>query len=295
MRSMTGFGRGAGQDKAAGIGFRVDVSSINRKQFEAKFALPRELAPFENNLRMIVAEYVSRGSVLVRVDFLDGFMPAQSAFDPAFAKKVLQSAEQLAAECGMAGNVTIADVLGVPGVFRESETDMGSDEAAGQLLEQVAKEALTKLRESRETEGARLAKDINRHLDVLKESLEKIIPHTVNQPKMQYEKLLARLKEYNLPVAADDERLLRELVIFADKADVTEEITRLHSHFALFDSLIADKSGEPVGRQLDFLTQEVFREINTLGNKAACAEVSPVIVNMKTSLEKIREQVQNIE
>ena len=133
----------------------------------------------------------------------------------------------------------------------------------------------------------------------LKETLEKIIPLASALPQKQYEKLLVRLKELDLPanaaVAADDDRLLRELVLYADKLDVTEEITRLHSHFLNWDKALTSGRQEAVGRQLDFMVQETFREINTLGNKAACAEISPLIVIMKTELEKIREQVQNIE
>jgi uncharacterized protein YicC (UPF0701 family) len=173
------------------------------------------------------------------------------------------------------------------------------EESTASLLAKITEEAVCNLVRSRETEGDELAKDISLRLSILKETLEKIIPLASALPQKQYEKLLVRLKELDLPanaaVAADDDRLLRELVLYADKLDVTEEITRLHSHFLNWDKALTSGRQEAVGRQLDFMVQETFREINTLGNKAACAEISPLIVIMKTELEKIREQVQNIE
>ncbi|MBO5695373.1 MAG: YicC family protein [Lentisphaeria bacterium] len=300
MRSMTGFGRAQGADPAKGIGFSVEISSINRKQFELKLSLPHDVAFMETELRRIIGEKVSRGSVLVRVASLEGLAPkANCTVNSELAKKLALAARQLADECGLTEQkINMADILALPGVV-QADPAAFDEESTASLLAKITEEAVCNLVRSRETEGDELAKDISLRLSILKETLEKIIPLASALPQKQYEKLLGRLKELDLPanaaVAADDDRLLRELVLYADKLDVTEEITRLHSHFLNWDKALTSGRQEAVGRQLDFMVQETFREINTLGNKAACAEISPLIVIMKTELEKIREQVQNIE
>ena len=300
MRSMTGFGRAQGADPAKGIGFSVEISSINRKQFELPLSLPHDVAFMETELRRIIGEKVSRGSVLVRVASLEGLAPkANCTVNSELAKKLALAARQLADECGLTEQkINMADMLALPGVV-QADPAAFDEESTASLLAKFTEEAVCNLVRSRETEGDELAKDISLRLSILKETLEKIIPLASALPQKQYEKLLGRLKELDLPanaaVAADDDRLLRELVLYADKLDVTEEITRLHSHFLNWDKALTSGRQEAVGRQLDFMVQETFREINTLGNKAACAEISPLIVIMKTELEKIREQVQNIE
>lgn len=231
----------------------------------------------------------------MRVDFLEdsGSALSGAVINLEAAAQVAASLQKMAGVCGIAQPVGVADVLAIPGVLRTAEPDY-IGENAEKLLCTIAAEATEDLIKSRESEGAQLEKDIRMRTDILRSTLDKIVPLTADMPRKQYERLLAKLKEWDLPADHDDERLLREMVLFADKLDVTEEVTRLRSHFLHFDSLLAQK-GESMGRQLDFMVQEIFREINTLGNKAACAEVSPLVVTMKTELEKIREQIQNIE
>ena len=293
MKSMTGFGRAQAEDKAAGIGFRVEISSINRKQFDLKFVLPPELIQYETAMRQIISEKVSRGALTVRISALSNNAASAQTLNVEAARKLLESAEHLAKECGLAQNLTVADLLAVPGILTADSGD-DSGELTAALLAAATKDALAELIRAKEGEGTRLLADIRMRMDLLKAALEQIIPQTAAMPKLMYEKLLARIKEWDFTtVDPDDDRFLRELVFYADKLDVTEEITRLKSHFQHFDQLTA--TAEPSGRQLDFMVQEIFREINTLGNKASCAEVSPLIVTMKTELEKIREQIQNIE
>ena len=205
----------------------------------------------------------------------------------------------LSGACGgafMAVKKEFSDAEKAVRLILKARADSGDDsgELTAALLAAATKDALAELIRAKEGEGTRLLADIRMRMDLLKAALEQIIPLTAAMPKLMYEKLLARIKEWDFTtVDPDDDRFLRELVFYADKLDVTEEITRLKSHFQHFDQLTA--SAEPAGRQLDFMVQEIFREINTLGNKASCAEVSPLIVTMKTELEKIREQIQNIE
>ena len=146
----------------------------------------------------------------------------------------------------------------------------------------------------RTREGENLKRDILGRIGVMETLVDEIRPLAAQLPAIQKERLFKRLKEFDLSIEDTDERILREAVIYGDKLDVTEEITRLRSHFTNFRKL-ADEPDTPVGRSLDFMVQEIFRECNTLGNKAGSTEISPRVVMLKTELEKIREQVQNIE
>ena len=145
----------------------------------------------------------------------------------------------------------------------------------------------------RDREGVILAEDLSSRREILEKLLAAIKPLAAAIPGQLKTKLMEKIVEEGLPVDVNDERLLKEVLFYADKADVTEEITRLESHFRQFDAFL--KAEEPVGRSLDFLLQEMFREITTLGNKAGCGEITPLIVKFKSELEKLREQIQNVE
>ena len=208
-------------------------------------------------------------------------------------RQILEQCKAIAAEMSVPDNLSMAELLKLPGVLETNALDYAKPEIET-LLCDIAHEALLRMIEMRHQEGNNLLTDVLGRLGILEDTLQKIQPLVLEYPKMQYEKLLQRIREANLDADADDERLCRELVIYADKADVTEEITRLHSHFKNFRSILQNTQ-EPIGRQLDFMTQEIFREINTLSNKCGTVEVSPLTVIMKTELEKIREQIQNVE
>ncbi len=294
MKSMTGYGQAQLIPPGMKLGLRADISSINRKQLEVKMTLPHELAQFETKVRLMVAEKVSRGCVTVRISYPEGMTPDTTySINRSLVEMLVKSAAQISDEYKIDGSLNMAELLSVPGVVRPEESDF-----SGGLMEEslctVLQEALVRFNASRETEGRQLAQDISMRLKLVEETLEKIIPFAADLPEIQYKKLLARLRELDLPAAKDDERLLRELVLYADKLDVTEEVTRLRSHFRCFDALLHNET-DSVGRQMDFTVQEIFREINTLGNKAVSTDISPLVVIIKTELEKIREQVQNIE
>lgn len=298
MKSMTGFGRASGGCVAAlPAGFRAEVSSVNRRQFEMKFVMPREISCYEASLRSALTPLVSRGAVTVRVDLVRQEGGSSSSLRPrinkTLVKELLSDAEALQSELALPGKLTISDVLSLPGVVEISEMDFTLP-CVEESLRRVVLEAAENMLKHRETEGANLKADMEKRLRFLEEILEEIIPLAARIPALQQERLLQRVRESGMAADPQDERFLRELVIFSDRADVTEEITRLKSHFSHFSALM-ETSSEPVGRTLDFMVQEMFREINTLGNKALSIEISPRIVSMKTELEKIREQVQNIE
>jgi len=291
MNSMTGFGRAEGVDH--GMALRFEISSVNRKQFDAKFSLPKELAIHEGVLRAHLAKRLARGSIMVRAElnYLEDAPPA-SRIDHAFLDTVIREARAAAAKNDLDPKLDISRILAVPGVVVPVSA-VASNPAFEAFMLGVFDEALTRHIEMRRTEGAALERDILARIDEFEKIVAKIRTLTPGLPEQQAARMRERLKDAGFNAEADDERMLREFVIFADRLDVTEELTRLDAHFRHFRSIAAGK--EPPGRPLDFLMQEMFREINTLGNKAGTADISPLVVEMKTGLEKVREQIQNIE
>lgn len=291
MYSMTGFGRAEGVDH--GVALRFEISSVNRKQFDVKFSLPKELAIYEGTLRANLAKRLTRGSIMVRAElnYLED-APAASRIDHAFLNTVIREAREAAEKNGLDPAMSIGQVLAVPGVVVPASALSSSPEFETFLLG-VFDAALDRHIEMRRTEGAALERDILARIDEFESLVAKIRALTPGLPEQQAARMRERLKDAGFNAEADDERMLREFVIFADRLDVTEELTRLDTHFKHFRSLAAG-GGSP-GRSLDFLMQEMFREINTLGNKAGTAEISPLVVAVKTGLEKVREQIQNIE
>ena len=188
--------------------------------------------------------------------------------------------------------VDVEHLLTVPGIVTFQSVDPESPELAA-AFEEVLVSALEKFRAMREAEGANLKSDLAARLEVLKALLVKIEPAVAGIPNEIKRRLLEKLAAEKIPVPGSEEQLLREALFYADRADVTEEITRLKSHFGQFTRYLDDTA--PGGRSLDFLAQEMFREINTLGNKAGIPEVSALVVEFKSTLEKIREQIQNVE
>lgn len=291
MKSMTGFGSATATDATTGIGLKAEISSINKKQFELKLGLSRELSMYEIPLRSLVSEKIARGSITLRIDFLPGVIE-EHPVDFFRLRTVYKAAKEFQKENNIPGEITISDLLSLPDAVSASATDY-SDPVYLKLLTDAVSGALNNLLTMRNHEGEKLKTDLLERIAFMEETVRKIQPMAAKLPEVQKAKLFEKLKDLDIPIDENDERLLKEAVIFADKLDVTEEITRLFCHFNHFRKL-AD-SENAVGRSLDFLVQEIFRECNTLGTKAASTEISPLIVDLKTELEKIREQVQNIE
>lgn len=293
MKSMTGFG--AAEGKASGRTLAVEITSINSKKgLDLQFGLPRELSPLENTLRATVQKTVVRGRVNVditwRSDRQNGPVPLQinRPLLKEYQAEFRAVAKSLKAEDG----VSLEFLLRLPGVMEDTR---GTVDAAEFLppLEKLLDKALGAWDKSREREGAFLAKDLSAKFRFLEEQVGGVEERKAPHLEAHRQALLRRLEEAGIAVALDDERLLKELALFADRSDISEETTRLRSHFEEAKRLL--KASEPTGRNLDFLLQEIGREINTIGSKGNDVEISRRVVSMKTELEKIREQVQNLE
>lgn len=291
MQSMTGFGRGAANNDTWHAS--VEVSTVNRKQAEVVVQAPRELLELESRIRMATLDQVSRGRAQVSIQFERRRETApQIQVDAALAKALHQAFAELGHSLGKELSPSASDYLRQPGIVTVGDREI-NPEAAWQIIEPAMAEALTALVAMRNAEGAHLKEDFLARLTVLEAFGAQLATDAPGRALRQRELLFKRLRDASLDLSLDDERVLRELALFADRCDISEELTRLSSHFAKFREYL--DSAEPCGRPLDFLCQELFREFNTIGSKANDAGIAQTVVEAKTELEKIREQIQNVE
>ena len=291
MNSMTGYGRG--EAARGGAKFTVEISTVNRKQAELSLYLPRELDALESRARDEINAKVSRGRIAARVQWTaKSGDRAQVEIDRNLAKEYVKEYRKLATDLKLGGEVSLDTILRAPGVLQASEEELDV-ESLWTPLRTAVRAALKELLAMRAREGANLKKDLHKRIDALQKSVKAVkrqAPKTVCRHR---EALLDRLNQSGLNLKLDDERVLKEVALFADRIDIAEELTRLESHFGQFADYA--KSKVPVGRTLDFLSQEMNREVNTIGSKANDPMISRLVVAMKSELEKFREQVQNVE
>jgi uncharacterized protein (TIGR00255 family) len=293
MKSMTGYGRG----ECAQDGFKVTVelSSVNRKQSEISVVLPRELEVLEAQIRDVVNRSIARGRLTVRVALhtAEDRTSSQVRLNVPLAKAYVHELNRLAKDLKLTGPITLDLLARVPGVLQTDE-EMADAEDFWPAVEKALQQALGTLLKMREREGSHLAKDLTARIGIMRKSTTQVRKQSPEVQKRYRESLISRIKSAGVGAPGeDDERLLKEIVYFADRSDISEELTRLQSHFQQFDDCLNSK--EPVGRTLDFLAQEMNREINTIGSKANDSLISRAVVTLKTELEKFREQAQNVE
>ena len=290
---MTGYGR----SECAEDGFKVTVelSSVNRKQAEVSVTLPRELDLLEAPIRDAINRHVARGRVNARIALhaTEGKISVRKHINAALAKDYAAEFARLGKALKLSGEVSLDQVLRAPGVFQTDE-QLAESEDLWPAVEKALTQALAALVKMREREGAHLAKDLASRIGVMHAAVNKVQKQAPVTAENYRRNLLERIKSAGIEnIAPDDERLLKEIILFADRSDITEELTRLQSHFQQFED--CRKATEPVGRTLDFLAQEMNREINTIGSKANDAVISREVVTLKTELERFREQAMNVE
>jgi uncharacterized protein (TIGR00255 family) len=293
MKSMTGYGRG--ECFREGFKVAVEVSSVNRKQMEILVNLPRELEMLEGQIRDVINRSVSRGRLTVRVAVHAGGskLSAQMHLNVALAKAYTLELRRLSTQLKLPGPVTLDHLVRAPGVFQTDE-DLAVEEDLWPAVEKALKKALVQLLGMREREGAHLVQDLARRVSIMRKSVARVQKHAPRVAERYRQQLVERIKKGGLEAPGlEDDRLLKEVVYFADRSDISEELTRLQSHFQQFED--CRKSREPVGRTLDFLAQEMNREVNTIGSKANDSLISREVVTLKAELEKFREQAQNVE
>ena len=291
IRSMTGYGRG--QQLLHGRSITVEIRSVNHRYFEFSCRTPRGCAFLEDRLKRTLQQAISRGKVevsltLQTVESRGGAV----AVDHALAGQYLTALRALAAEYGLTDDLTLSTVARLPDLFTVCRGEEDEEKLAADVLS-VLQEALDRFVAMREAEGERLRADVLSRLLALEEHLafvEERSPQTVAEYRAR---LTAKLNELLGGAVADEARILTEAAIVADRLAVDEETVRLHSHIAQLRGIL--DCAEPVGRKLDFLVQEMNRETNTIGSKCSDTAIAGHVVEMKSEIEKIREQIQNIE
>jgi len=293
MKSMTGYGRG--DCSKDGFKVTVELSSVNRKQTEISVNLPREMELLEAQIRDVINRYIARGRLMVRVALHAGAGKASARvhLNVPLAQAYARELARLSKQLKLPGPVTLDQVARAPGVLQTDE-ELAVEEDFWPAVEKALKQALTQMVKMREREGEHLTRDLAKRVEVMKQAAAQIATQAPTVAERYRQQLIERIKSAGLEApGVEDERLLKEVVYFADRSDISEELTRLQSHFQQFED--GRKSKEPVGRLLDFLAQEMNREINTIGAKANDSLISREVVTLKAELEKFREQAQNVE
>jgi uncharacterized protein (TIGR00255 family) len=290
---MTGFGRA--EFELAGAAFQVEVRSVNHRHLDLQVRLPRSLLRYEPELRRRLQRRFARGKVEVTVSGRTGAPLESLRVDAEVAARYVAAASELAARHGLAGALDAGRLLSLPGVARLAEPELPEAELAAALAaaaERAADGALAMRRE----EGGALARELSARLDRVDALVAQVEERAGTVQAAARERLRKRAEQLAAELGQrDDARLAQELVWTADRLDVTEELVRLRSHAAQFRGALSDPGAEGVGRRLEFLLQEMLREVNTVGSKAGDAPVAHLVVDLKTELERAREQVLNVE
>ncbi|MBI5250809.1 MAG: YicC family protein [Desulfomonile tiedjei] len=291
IKSMTGFGRGR-----SGIGeveVVTEIRAVNHRFLDVSVKLPKAYNCFEPQVRKIVSEIIHRGKfdvMVTRVAGKSGLI--EVALDEPLAAAYYGCLTGLKDKFGLSGDITVSDMLTLKDIIVPAEKE-DQIEREWPLIEESLRNAIESLDQMRRAEGAALWNDIVKRLTSIRENVSLIAPLVDQVVASAKERLERRVKELSGGLDLDSDRLAQEVALIADRADVTEELTRLKSHVEQFINFFTE--GSPLGRKLDFLLQEINREVNTLGSKSASTEIASHVVFMKSELEKIREQTQNIE
>jgi uncharacterized protein (TIGR00255 family) len=292
---MTGFGRAVFE--VDGVEFEIEIRSVNHRHLDVRARLPRALAAADSSIKGWLQQKLQRGRVDVSVSLASGVERGPSLqIDTEAVGTLVRIGRELAAEHGLDAELRIAELLSVPGVVRFSEREPDLADLSDVFTRAFAT-ALEALDEMRATEGEALEREIRSQLGSVAELLEQVVARAGSVVDSVRGKLRKRTEQLQLETGLLDEaRLHQEIVIAADRMDISEEVVRLRSHVEQFRSVLdASGSGVAVGRRLDFLLQEMGRETNTIGSKGSDTGIAHLVVDLKTELERIREQVQNIE
>ena len=290
MHSMTGYGRG--QVVAESTKVVVEIQSVNKRQTEISISLPSAFASLENDLRAKVDRSLHRGRITVTILATGPTAHVQPLVDQDLANLYLVRFRQLQKELALPGEITIETILRSPGVISSSEQGL-LDRSTRTAVNTALDLALQQLLEMRAKEGSNLHKELTRRIRSVRQAIAKIRRLQPRVTKRYRELLFERVKKIGVEISLDDDRLTKEVAFFAERSDFSEELSRLESHLDQF--IETTNKQQAIGRTLEFIGQEIGRELNTLGAKANDAEISRIVVHCKAELEKIREQVQNVE
>lgn len=292
IKSMTGYGRA--KKEIGGRNILVELKSVNNRYLDCSVKLPRLFGFLEEKIKSyITAKGISRGKVeiSVSIEILEE-IGVSVELDRTYAKSYIDALRRLASEFDLTNDISVMTVAANRDIFAVKKADEDMEREWLNVLP-VLEEATDAFISSRTREGANMKADILSKKENVEALVAKIAPLSEADVKNQYEKLQSRIRQLLGDVSVDESRLITECALFADKIAIDEELVRLASHFEAFVQIV--EGDGPVGRKLDFLLQEINRETNTIGSKASNVEIAKIVVEIKSELEKIREQIQNIE
>jgi uncharacterized protein (TIGR00255 family) len=290
IKSMTGYGQGSADGEDFKV--RVDVRTVNNRFLDVHLRLPQELASLEVTLKKQVQGGVRRGRVDLTIS-VDQMKQAKFEINRPLVSGYLSALSELKSEFGLGGEPSLELLAKLPGALQVSQDSRELDDRFVASVVAAVSQALVSLAEMRVVEGQELAIELGNRLDVIEGKLPSIESEAGQLPSIYREKLARRIQEILAGGAVDEARLAQEAVLLADRSDISEEITRLKSHIIQMRDVL--KSDEEVGKRLDFILQEMNREANTILSKSGDLAISDAAIIIKTEVEKLREQVQNVE
>ena len=294
IRSMTGYGQASAELANARV--EVVLRSLNHRYADLRLRLPSGLEAAEPKLRRAILDRVRRGRIEATVEVVPhaGSEPRPQLNRP-LVEAVFSAATSLREEFGVSGQPDLPSLLAIPGLMRSASGDESWDDDRCHEVERVLSRALDALDAERSREGSLLGEEMSARLASMLETAQKIREHAEAQPAAVRQRLLGRLAALAPDVKLDPARLAQEAALLADRCDVTEELVRLGGHLEQALALLGTPDGEPTGKRLDFLLQEIGRETNTINSKSVSLELSRLALTLKSELEKLREQAQNLE
>ena len=291
LRSMTGYGRGKYEKDFRE--YSVEIKSVNNRYSDVLIKTPRNLSFLEETIKKRISNSIVRGKVEVFITFANNSDKGRNiAINSELAKKYIEEMKKLAEETNINSNIEVIDVMKMPDVLN-TKLDEEDEKIITEELVQCTKEAIKSFIEMRETEGEKIKEDLEERAKFISEKIDKINSISTGLVKEYIVKLERRVNELLKPNLIDEARLAQEIVLYSDKCSVEEEITRMRSHISQFLNLLNKDTSN--GKRIDFLIQEMNRETNTIGSKANNLDITNYVVDIKTELENIREQIQNIE
>jgi len=289
LRSMTGYGRAEGSVRSQPC--TVELRSVNGRFLELNCRMPKAWADKEQLLRELLRERIGRGSISLTVRLEDAAATSTVALNVDLAKNLVERLRSLRNELGLSGDVSIHDILLIPSILQGAPDDEGTDDVWPEVS-RLVNAAIDSLTEMRDKEGAELQRDFDIRLSGLEQAIDVVATMSSDRIPVERERLRERVAQL-MSDGVDEQRLQLEIVLLAEKLDVSEEVTRLQSHIKFFrENMNTTKSA---GRKLNFLLQEMNREVNTIGSKCNDAEIARIVVGMKEEMERMREQIQNVE
>ena len=290
IKSMTGYGKSSLSINSRE--YQVEIKTVNHKYIDVNIKMPRIISYLEEDVRKLVVSRIKRGKVDIQISFENYSQDGNDVkINTELAQIYIQSLRKLAEAENLSSNIEVTEITKLPDVLT-IKSNLDENETKEELL-QVVNEAIDKLIQMRKVEGEKISKDILDKIARIEQKNEEIFSLSTGLIEEYVVKLEARVKELLKTEELDKSRLMQEVVIYADKCSVEEEVTRLRSHIYQFKNMLEET--KPIGKKIDFLIQEMNRETNTTGSKSGSLEITNLVINIKTELEDIREQVQNIE